>query len=490
MLRQLSASVLMLALAVSATHVSGAPRFPEGANATFTVDVQKVLNSKYAEEQGWRRKVASNAADRPLSVPANATKVVGAAVIDLATMTPKLLVARIDTPTALNAERFAATRSGYVDTIEGKTVVRTSNGMYFMQLRPGSVASVWPAERRTLADWIRSGVGLTKTGNELPLDEDSAFAVSLDLADAYWPAGVFEFLRQGNFTSLDNFSGDHDKLAQLLASVQSITLNVRFGTNLTGEITVKFAQDATALSPNASGLLADAFAEAGMDPAWLERWSSSVKEDELTAAGPVGTPLMAALNRLFVPPAAPVTEAAGGGGAAGADATTSEPAGPAAAKAKASAEYYREVVKIIDGLNLQQPSLQQNAAYLRQQALALGRLHVLNVDPELQQWVGSLVEAFNRAAQVCVNGQSKAIAASDAVQMPTYSYNYDYYGYSQVSDRAQVRADYRNARQEKHRAGTEQRGQTLDGAIQLLNDAFAPRADLRMRMAEKYGVEF
>lgn len=474
----------ILAFSGSASVAQMTDRLPSQANAVATIDVQAVLQSGFAEQQGWRSTMTRDGAERPLAVPANATRVTTAALVDLNTMQPAWQASLIETATPLNLEQFAAAKGGYVDTIEGRQVARARNGTYFAQQSPGVVAVLWPANRQVLARWMRSAskpVGLESSLSSA-ISSGDAYAVAIDLSNAYSTAGVFQAIRNGGFPSLDKYEGDIAGLSESLASIEALKFSARFASAVQGEITATFAMPVDALGPYAKALALDAITEAGFDAAEFDRWTFSAVGNEIKGYGPTSLNLLRHISAIFMPPTPPA--------ALSGEPVVATSQDPQKAMAEASAAYYKSVSQVIDNLNLRQPSLQQSGAYLRMQALRIDRLPALNVDPMLLDWAASITEALNRGAQECITGGSEAYAATQGIMLPSHGSSYDHDGYYSTSDSDGSQVEFRNMQQQKRQAAAQERASTVSEVTTMLNEVFANRTEVRKQMVQKYGVEF
>lgn len=479
--RSIATCLIGLLLTPTLYAADVADQLPSGANAVAVIKLPPILDSAFAKEKNWRAEMSKTPYERPLSVPVNSTRIVTAAKLNLMTLEPHWQASLIESPTPLNVERMAAKRSGYVDIVEGKALVYSPGGACFGQKSDGVIAALWPADRQATARWIRDkthAVGLSPALDEA-VKSDAQFAVSIDLADAYSPAGLFQSIRNGGFPSLDKYDGDVGKLTKSLASIQRLGITARFGTSIQGNVVATFGSDVSAVGPYAKALVMDAIAEAGGDPTQFGSWSFSAAGNEIKGTGPISDDLLNYLTSPFTPPAMP--EPAGG------EATSAEDTKKK--QAQASVAYYKAVGKIIDNLNFKQASLQQTGAYLRNQALMIDRMPILNVDPVLQDFASRVSTALTGSAQACVSGQNQAIAASEAIASPTGATNNNDY-YDDSDDSAQARADFRNAQRQRRQAGADQRTKTLDAVTAHLAEATAPRNEVRKQMTQKYGVEF
>lgn len=481
---------------LAAADGGDADRFPHSANAVVTINVPVILDSGFAKQQEWRSKMTKSAYDRPLAVPASATRIVTAAQIDLSNGAPRWQASLIHSSIPLNGERLAASREGYVDKAGDKKFVVTPNGTFFTQYNPGVIAAFWPAQRQVFSRWLNGQGGPAGLSPTLAagLEVTSApYVLTVDTSDAYSPAGILHTLENGGLPSLNKMDTDIAPLCKSLASVQQIQLCVNFATGVQGQLTITFGEDVSAIGPNARQLVQDVIAESGLNPAAIEQWSFNVSGKQIKGEGSLNLETLQDLNALFIPPAPP-EQLADADPSPAKPGTTPGAAGdaanaPASSAAEASRQYFKAICKVIDHLNFQQASLSQTGAFLRAQANLIDRLPVLNVDPALQSWGSDMSGALVQSALMCYSGQTHAIAAGNEVVTPTPDVDFSYTG-NQMASSAQTRADFRNAQRARVQAGTQTRSQTLTDVTVILGKAAAPRPELRKAMTNKYQAEF
>jgi hypothetical protein len=165
-----------------------------------------------------------------------------------------------------------------------------------------------------------------------------------------------------------------------------------------------------------------------------------------------------------------------------------KPAGPAKSPAAASQEYYRVVSKKLDTIGAK-ASPTQTAGALTAHAREIEQLPILNVDPELVKWGGTVSDAFSRGAQELGLGQQKARIAAQGVASPVAYTTYTYNG-STGNTTPEARAAYRNAQQQRQAASQAQRNAAATQAFAILNEVLPSRGKIRAEMTQKYGVEF
>src|SRR5688572_21653378 len=102
----LCASLLALTLSngARATFQTLAERLPAASNALVAVNVEKVLNSPYAEQEQWRQNIADSWAKQPMMIPAGATRLITVASVKTSVMEPYWELSLIEMDTVPSAE--------------------------------------------------------------------------------------------------------------------------------------------------------------------------------------------------------------------------------------------------------------------------------------------------------------------------------------------------------------------------------------------------
>ena len=114
---------------------------------------------------------------------------------------------------------------------------------------------------------------------------------------------------------------------------------------------------------------------------------------------------------------------------------------------------------------------------------------MLNVDPELLAWGASVGDMFSQCAMIMSTGQSAAQNAASAIESPVGEASYSESGAS-FSDTAESRSNFRNAQQERRTAAQTERAKATEQVFAVISNASKDRAAVRVKMTEKYGVEF
>jgi hypothetical protein len=480
---------------------AGGQRFPANANALLTVEVAKVLQSPLARKLDWQSKLIKGHADRPVALPATATRVTFVAGLHPGGMRSIWQAALVELPSPPRLDPILRKHGGYLDQIGGKNVAWTPKDVFYVELDQKTLGVMSPGQRQYMVRWVGG-----KSGNELPAylkaaqseaqKSDAVFA--LDLKDFVSLTTIRYAYDLGALSSLEGLPDDGTKLMTALASVKGakITMHIRDG--ITGEIVVDFDQDVSALGDRANNFVADVLKWADLYEPTVEAWQFKANGTKIVGEGAMEPDVLNRLLALLSPssdldhasdaPPAPDASAGGPAPTPQADVAAPKQAVPDDHPAAASQRYYKTVSGILDGL-APKASGMQSATWLISKARVIEQLPILGVDPALLDWGNMVAEALNRAAQELAVGSQKASVSALTVQSPTAYTSYDSYGRGS-SDTAENRAAYRNAQQQRRQVAQAERGAAGERAFGILNQLLPTRGKIRQDMVTKYGVEF
>jgi hypothetical protein len=277
-----------------------------------------------------------------------------------------------------------------------------------------------------------------------------------------------------------------------------MTITMRAGNTLEAQCVIDFGQDVSALGAQTKPFITDVFTAAGFYQPDMDQWNFKAEGKRIFGRRAINEEGLKRLLGVLSPPNMGVVAMVDGdgldvatpkpGAGAAQAAVAAAQAGPAKSPAAASQEYYRAVSKKLDTIGTK-PSPTQTAGALTAQAREIEQLPILNVDPELVKWGGTVSDAFLRGAQELALGQQKAKVASANVASPVAYTTYNYNG-SSGNTTPEARAAYRNAQQQRQAASQAARNAAATQAFAVLNEVLPSRGKVRGEMTQKYGVEF
>lgn len=465
-----------------ATFQALAERLPAATNALVAVNVEKVLNSPLATEEGWRQDIQARWEKQPLMIPPGATRVLTASWVKMPSMDPVWEMSLIDMEKVPTAEELAKAEGGYVDKVWDKMAACSPINAYFVPLDGKTLASLTPAERTEIVRWVRQppkpGGNATSSyirGVVDTLGEKTDILMAIDLEAAFGLPNIRRFLANSEIKEIS--ASERDEVAAVLSTMKGLTLDIKVDKDIRGRLTVHFERDADRLRLAAKPLTLAVLNAAGMRLDDLKAWTFAVQGTQVTAAGTLSRPALRQLLSLVQTPIPSATTAA----------KPPPNAQPTSDPAVASQRYYKAICAMLDGLHAT-ASAQDTAVWLRNSSRRIDQLPILNVDPALVEWGAMVGGKLKQAAAVMGVAQTQINSRVAGVMNPDYGESYyDVNGYY-VSNYDS--AGNENARRQRRQVALEQRGQAQAQALTIMTSVAETRPKIRAEMVAKYKVEF
>ncbi|MFM8572287.1 MAG: hypothetical protein ACKOAU_11880, partial [Pirellula sp.] len=159
-------------------------------------------------------------------LPGNVVRVRIAAELDLESLQPDWEIGYAAVEKMSTAESLAQREGGYVDSLQGRSIVWTPNEMYLVPLADNIVSIVRPADRKFVGQWLkkdRSNVisnYLQQVSSRL--NDRSAVSIAVDLEDVISSGVLVDRLKRSKVLQGKNL----DAIAKSIASIQGITIVV------------------------------------------------------------------------------------------------------------------------------------------------------------------------------------------------------------------------------------------------------------------------
>ena len=476
--------VLGLCIRVDANFKSLSQRLPAGSNAMIAINVEKVLQTPYAQKE-WLPTAADAWARQPVMIPAGAKRLLMAAEVRTDNMEPFWEMSLVEMEKVPDLKLMAAKEGGHIDRLWDKDAVCSPINAYFVPLDATTLASITPANRAAIAKWVRTPTTRPEgnmTSDYLQrvaagLGEKTDIVMAMDLEGAFGVPRIRRWLDDNDIKEIPE--KQRDEAARTLGTMKGITLVMTVGQDVTGQVNVEFDRDTSALAAGAKPIMLGVLSAAGMRIDDIEQWNFAAAGKQVTMEGKLSTP---ALRKLLGIVQSPIPAAT-----AGAAGTGDKPAGDVPTDpAQASQRYFKVICANLDNLKLATSS-SESAQWARATSKRIDQLPILNVDPELVKW-GSMVSlklkqvgAGMATAQTAINSRVAGVAD------PSYSYYIDNYGESRSTVN---RSDLENAKRQRRQVALEQRAQAQEQAVQILTEIAESRPAIRAAMVEKYKVEF
>ena len=124
---------------------------------------------------------------------------------------------------------------------------------------------------------------------------------------------------------------------------------------------------------------------------------------------------------------------------------------------------------------------------MRRDAQRINRLPVINVDPDLIAWSGSVSANLIKAANILSVGQTRATARASSVQLSRQSYGG---GQSYAERESQASIDSENDRARRREAALQETSAAMEEASAIIDEIHNSRAQIRSELVDKYQAEF
>jgi hypothetical protein len=460
-----------------------AQRLPASTNAVVAINVKKALASPYGKREHWGSNAPDAWAKQPVMIPPGASRLIMAADVKTSTIGSNWEMSLIEMAKMPTVQELASAEGGHVDRIWDKDGAYSPINAYFVPIEPTILASISPAERSLIARWVRTPV--KPEGNVTSeyikkvvagLGENTDMVMAIDLEGAFGLPNIRRFLDQHEIKEIPDQR--LDATAEVLGSMKGIKLEVTVGEGITGRASVQFERDATLLRPCAKPVMIAVLKRVGMRIDDVQDWKFTVAGKELSMQGNLSSGGLRELLGMVQSPIPAATVAVP---------TTSGAAQPAADPAQASQRYYKAVAACISNLR-EGTSVTATATSMRNVAKRIDQMPILGVDPELVQWGGMCSAKLKQVAGNLSVGQVQINARVAGVKDPEYiSYNYDQYG-NPISTTSNVTIE--NANKERRQLASQQKAETYQQVLTILNEIAATTPPIRQAMVQKYNVEF
>jgi hypothetical protein len=318
-----------------------------------------------------------------------------------------------------------------VDDVAGYSVVASQRNGYFVELGPELFGAGSPANRQQLKRWL----SYQKTNQLAALSpyllqaanpSDPALVVmAVDLADSLCPTAVHRGLN-GSKVLASVRNADYEGVGKTLCRAKGVTFTIRPGSPLNGEITVDFDTDTAAIRNFGKSLLIEILQHAGVYVPDFDDWRPRLKERSIGIYGPLSFKALRKFGTMIRTPVPP-PEAA--------DMATYASLDPAEQTKAASLRYFKSVSQLLQDLKEDKTAkVRSLAGWYDKYADQIGKLPILNVDPELIGF-GSTMSENLRAMGASLRGISlqsgylqRQKKEGQIYTAPSYEGNYNAWG--------------------------------------------------------------
>jgi hypothetical protein len=431
-------------------------------------------------------------------LPGNVVRVRIAAELDLESFQPDWEIGYAAVEKTSTAESIALREGGYVDTLQGRSIVWTPNEMYLVPLADNVVSIVRPADRKFVGQWLkkdRSNVissYLQQVAGRLT--DRQSVSIAVDLEDVLSTGVLNEKLAQSKSLQGKNT----EAIAKSLSSVQGITISVASDA-LEATVLIDFLNAPTELTPVAKAFFAEVLTARGMQLDEFSQWKmSAVSEGKtLSFTGPIAPETLDDLLGMFT-----VHRASRGVTTV---TKTDSPATPTAPQTSPSVvaentrDYFRKVINIVHRVrDYSANNTGERAQWNGNMANRIDEMPTLEVDPQMVMFGAEVAKSLRSnsmsmqltnisqgAAAVAADAGTGAFSTATAVGTMAgmgYGYggygNYGSYGGNFVDPNSPVKY---------YRMGQAQGNTSFKELMARLEQSLA---DMRRTMTEKYKIQF
>lgn len=461
-------SIICVALLVRATRADFPElirRIPGEANALIMIDAERLFDSPLAQKEEWKKRQLANYADRPMSIPPQATKVVRAAQLDLQTKESIWELVMLETPKSPFLEDIAKREKGFVDTVANTKAVWSPRGAYIVKIGQNAVGLTFPPNRQFLSRWLKERSGKIAPylleASESMRTTGASFVLAIDLDDAVEQSRTDVWLKRLDL--LKQAKTDSAGLAKTIAGLRGVKFEVVFNEKPWGQLQLDFAEDPAAVVPVAKPLVIAALKQFGAALDDLESWTVAQKDKSVTLHGQFSNSGLMRLSSLFDLPTV--------------DLDNEEQV--AANTPLATLNHFKSVDKLLKDLLIQKPdavTIGQYAVWVQQYAKRIDRLSLTNVDPEMQAYSAGVANDLRQIA-TALKGGGINTSIRQAGTYQTYDTYDGYYG-------------TRNVSAERRAIQAEETGQSALTGIQLSDRINSETVAIRQKMSARYKLEF
>ncbi|MBN2296504.1 MAG: hypothetical protein JXM70_29015 [Pirellulales bacterium] len=469
---------------------------PADANTVTVLNLEKMLNSVHGMNQHWKEKLAEKAADRPLEMPARATRVVLASRIDLEYMKPLWELAIVELKDIPTIKEIAKAEGGSVDEIAGMPAVRTSRDAYVIHLSRDTFAVFTPADRQKVTRWLSKALKQTEPAFSPFLKKRTAVAdsggtemiMAMDLADVIVPSTASKKLK--TMETLSDKTVNYGQLSEALADIRGVAMGVRIGEKPFGQLVVDFEKDVSIMAPFAKPLLLEILAKQGAMIDDFQQWQDQVSNNTVSLKGDISDLALRRLLMLIEPPTPDMKSEKAASQASPGDTSTI---------IKAMQNHFDAIQGYLKDLKLDKKKMKtwgQLAMWMEKYAAHIQKLPLLNVDPDMIDY-GEKVDYDLRKAAYALRGMGIKSGVEQAQIDATnpsgvnvygnryggrYGWNYGYGGGFAVT--------YNDNSAEKRAARYSTRAEGVNAARDIIEGIRNGTVEIRRKMTERYKVEF
>ena len=480
-------TVLVVAPHAAAQFEELAAKVPATANAIVLLDGQRLLASPLAAREGWKEKYEQAFASGLVTIAPDTQRLVLASQLDYEYMRPQWEVAIADVGKARTAAEIARLTKGTLDPIGDTPAVALRDNAYAVEFTPKRIAAMAPANRQSVARWLRDVSSRTTPALSpylkatLVSAQQSAIVVAFDLEDAV-PADVIQ-AKLAASGAIKEKNVNVAAAAKALASIRGLALEVAVTDGSFGRLLIHFNGDATVLAPVAKPLLLEILGDLGASIADIAEWKVTAEPQRIILNGPLSATGRKRVFSLIDNPLGSLIAAE--------RQPVSESDRQQTRQAAASQQYFKALTSILDDVRTESKdakTLGQNALWFDKWARKIDKLPLVNVDQDLLGF-GQYISSNLRNMAAAVRGIGIQSGARTAQVYQQVSTSYDA-GMSYWGGGASYYTEWRNVDGERRAIRADERAKGATSARGIAGEIENATAKVRVAMSQKYNVEF
>jgi hypothetical protein len=351
---------------------------PPGTNTLVLINVGEVYSSELARSEKWADEYFEKYRSGIGFVPPDGEAVVIASRVNLSSMVRDHQIGLVRVRVLPSIRALADREAGTVSTMAGVSVVNSPRDIYYTTLGGTTVAAVYPADRQSMAAWLRHATAAREPSlspylmGVVETNEKADVKIAVDLTDALDPALLaigFEFspaiVKQGGVNVA--------ALARYVATARGMTFTADITDKIIGTVQIDFGADPTPFRRSIHELFLELLDEQGIAIPGMEKWEPTYGATSMTLSGPLEATDLRRILSLFAFP--------------GATSQSDSKLKPGEITAAATRRYWAAVNTVLDDTRNLRERLKSGrdytkmATWFEKAATQLEQLNRLGVDP-------------------------------------------------------------------------------------------------------------
>jgi hypothetical protein len=221
-------------------------RVPESAHALVIVRMQALFQSPRGQQENWSEGYQLGYLNGAVNIPPTVKAMVIATEIKGSSAPTTYGVALLTSKKSVSMDRLAIQEAGEVVTVGNQPVVLTSRKSFLVELAPGLMGALTPADRKELARWLRFAttnrdiVLSPYLQNAVSAGRSAQIQLAVDLKDQVDPKAARTWLK--NSKKLRGKETNLDSLFEVIQGLKGIRFTGRVQDNIIGQVYLDFSK--------------------------------------------------------------------------------------------------------------------------------------------------------------------------------------------------------------------------------------------------------